>query len=80
MNSILAIYKRELGSYFSTPVAYVFIVIFLMLSGVFTFYLGGLYERGQADLQAFFYYLPCLYLFLIPSISMRLWDEERKSV
>jgi len=79
MNSIVAIYKRELGSYFSTPVAYVFIVIFLMLSGVFTFYMGGLYERGQADLQAFFNYLPWLYLFLIPAISMRLWAEERKS-
>ena len=79
MNSIMAIYKRELGSYFSTPVAYVFIVIFLMLAGVFTFYLGGLYERGQADLQAFFNYLPWLYLFLIPALSMRLWAEERKS-
>jgi ABC-2 type transport system permease protein len=75
----MAIYKRELGSYFSTPVAYVFIVIFLMLSGVFTFYLGGLYERGQADLQAFFNFLPWLYLFLIPALSMRLWAEERKS-
>jgi len=79
MNSVMAIYKRELGSYFSTPVAYVFIVIFLMLAGVFTFYLGGLYERGQADLQAFFNYLPWLYLFLIPALSMRLWAEERKS-
>ncbi len=79
MHSVMAIYKRELGSYFSTPVAYVFIVIFLMLAGVFTFYLGGLYERGQADLQAFFNYLPWLYLFLIPALSMRLWAEERKS-
>ncbi|HFE38798.1 MAG TPA: ABC transporter permease [Gammaproteobacteria bacterium] len=79
MNSVLAVCKRELGSYFSTPVAYVFIVIFLMLSGVFTFYLGGFYERGQADLQSFFNYLPWLYLFLIPALSMRLWAEERKS-
>ena len=79
MNSVMAIYKRELGSYFATPVAYVFIVIFLMLAGVFTFYMGGLYERGQADLQAFFNYLPWLYLFLIPALSMRLWAEERKS-
>lgn len=79
MGNIAAIYKRELGSYFATPVAYVFIVIFLMLSGVFTFYLGGLFERGQADLQPFFNYLPWLYLFLIPALSMRLWAEERRS-
>lgn len=79
MSATMAIFKREFSSYFSTPVAYVFIVIFLMLSGVFTFYLGGLYERGQADLQSFFNYLPWLYLFLIPALSMRLWAEERKS-
>jgi len=79
MHSILTIYKRELSSYFSTPVAYVFIVIFLMLSGIFTFYLGGLFERGQADLQPFFNYLPWLYLFLVPAISMGMWAEERKS-
>lgn len=79
MGNISAIYKRELGNYFSTPVAYVFIVIFLMLCGVFTFYLGGLFERGQADLQPFFGYLPWLYLFLIPALSMRLWAEERRS-
>jgi len=79
MSNILAIYKREINGYFATPVAYVFIVIFLMLTGVFTFYLGGLFERGQADLQPFFAYLPWLYLFLIPALSMRLWAEERKS-
>jgi ABC-2 type transport system permease protein len=71
--------KRELANYFSTPVAYVFIVIFLVLSGVFTFYLGGFYERGQADLQPFFTFHPWLYLFLIPALSMRLWAEERKT-
>jgi ABC-2 type transport system permease protein len=74
-----AILRRELGNYFSTPVAYVFIVIFLVLAGVFTFYLGGLYERGQADLQPFFTFHPWLYLFLIPALSMRLWAEERKA-
>jgi len=74
-----AILKRELGNYFSTPVAYVFIVIFLVLSGVLTFYIGGLYERGQADLQPFFTFHPWLYLFLIPALSMRLWAEERKT-
>lgn len=79
MHSILTIYRRELSSYFSTPVAYVFIVIFLMLTGIFTFYLGGLFERGQADLQPFFNYLPWLYLFLVPAISMGMWAEERKS-
>lgn len=71
--------KRELASYFATPVAYVFIVIFLILAGAFTFYLGGFYERGQADLQPFFTFHPWLYLFLIPAISMRLWAEERKT-
>ena len=79
MNSIIAITRRELTNYFATPVAYVFIVIFLVLTGVFTFYLGGLYERGQADLQPFFLYHPWLYLFLIPALSMRLWSEERKT-
>jgi len=79
MSNITAIFKRELTNYFSTPVAYVFIVVFLVLTGVFTFYLGGYYERAQADLQPFFAYHPWLYLFLIPAISMRLWAEERKS-
>jgi len=79
MSMIRALVRRELKSYFATPVAYVFIVIFLMLSGTFTFYIGGFYERGQADLRPFFNYLPWLYLFLIPAISMRLWAEERKS-
>ena len=79
MSPTLAIYKRELKSYFATPLAYVFIVIFLALSGALTFYLGGLYERGQADLQPFFSFHPWLYLFLIPAVGMRLWSEERKS-
>ncbi|HVF35253.1 MAG TPA: ABC transporter permease subunit [Candidatus Saccharimonadia bacterium] len=73
------IFRRELASYFATPVAYVFIVIFLVLAGAFTFYMGGFYERGQADLMPFFGFHPWLYLFLIPAISMRLWAEERKS-
>jgi ABC-2 type transport system permease protein len=79
MNPTLAIFSRELRAYFATPLAYVFIVIFLMLAGALTFYLGGLYERGQADLQPFFNFHPWLYLFLIPAVSMRLWSEERKS-
>jgi len=79
MNTTLTLFKREFGSYFATPVAYVFIVIFLALAGAFTFYLGGFYERGQADLQPFFNFHPWLYLFLVPAVSMRMWAEERKS-
>jgi len=74
-----AIFRRELRGYFATPVAYVFIVIFLMLAGALTFYIGGFYERGQADLRPFFDFHPWLYLFLIPAISMRLWAEERRT-
>lgn len=79
MKGALAVFKRELAGYFVTPVAYVFIVIFLLLTGVFTFQLGGFYERNQADLRAFFDWHPWLYLFLIPALSMRLWAEERRS-
>lgn len=79
MNLINTLFQRELKSYFATPVAYVFIVVFLLLMGWFTFYLGGFYERGQADLAGFFNYHPWLYLFLVPAISMRLWAEERQS-
>ena len=79
MNGTITIFKRELRSYFATPVAYVFIVIFLLMSGAMTFYLGDFYERGQADLQPFFNFHPWLYLFLVPAVSMRMWAEERKS-
>lgn len=79
MGNVSAIFRRELAGYFATPVAYVFIVIFLVLMGTFTFNLGGFYERGQADLAPFFNFHPWLYLFLVPAISMRLWAEERKT-
>ncbi len=79
MKGLSTIFKRELKAYFATPVAYVFIVIFLVLAGVFTFYVGGFYERGQADLDPFFQFHPWLYMFLLPAISMRLWSEERKA-
>jgi len=79
MGKVGIILRRELASYFATPLAYVFIVIFLVLAAAFTFYLGGFYERGQADLEPFFTFHPWLYLFLIPALSMRLWAEERKS-
>ena len=79
MSKTITLMKRELAGYFATPVAYVFLVIFLLLSGILTFYVGNFYENGQADLQAMFAFQPWLYLFLIPAISMRLWAEERKS-
>jgi len=79
MNKSFTIAKRELAGYFTTPLAYVFIVIFLALMGAVTFYFGGFFNRGQADLAAFFSFHPWLYLFLIPSIGMRLWAEERKT-
>ena len=79
MNVLLNIIKRELASYFSTPLAYVFIVIFLALVGSFTFYIGNFFVRGQADLNAFFAFHPWVYFLLIPAVTMRLWAEERKS-
>ena len=79
MNATWTITKRELGGYFATPIAYVVIAIFLLLTGFFTFQLGGLYERGLADLRPLFSYLPFLFLFLVPAVSMRLWAEERRS-
>ena len=79
MNTISALFRRKLKSYFATPVAYVFIVIFLVLMSTFTFYLGNFYERGQADLAPFFVFHPWLYLLLVPAIAMRLWAEERKT-
>jgi ABC-2 type transport system permease protein len=75
----VAIFRRELSGYFATPLAYVFIVIFLVLAGVLTFFVGNFFDRGQADLQSFFTFHPWLYLVLIPALSMRLWAEERKS-
>ncbi len=79
MRALGAIMKREFSSYFATPIAYVFVVIFAALAGVFTFQLGKFYERGMADLAPFFQYLPWLFLVLVPAISMRLWAEERRS-
>jgi ABC-2 type transport system permease protein len=79
MSKISILFRREFSSFFATPVAYVFIGIFLILSSVFTFFVGGFYERGEADLLPFFNFHPWLYLFLVPAISMRSWSEERKS-
>ncbi len=73
-----AIAKREWRAYFDSPVAYVFIMIFLALAGFFTFSVGGFYEAGQADLRGFFFWHPWLYLILVPAVAMRLWAEERR--
>jgi ABC-2 type transport system permease protein len=74
----LTVARRELSGYFATPVAYVFIVIFLMMAGALTFTLGGFFARGQADLGPFFTFVPWLFLFLVPALTMRLWAEERR--
>ncbi|MEO0661390.1 MAG: ABC transporter permease, partial [Planctomycetota bacterium] len=79
MKGTLTVFKRELVGYFTTPVAYIFLVIFLVLAGVFTWQLGSYYDTNQADLQPFFGVHPWLYLALIPALSMRLWAEERRS-
>ena len=76
--NIWTIAKRELKGYFASPVAYVFIVIFLLLAGFFTFMVGGFFEQGQASLRSFFLWHPWLYLFLVPAVGMRLWSEERR--
>src|SRR5437870_6320651 len=78
LGHIVGIAKREVRGYFSSPVAFVFIVIFLLLSGFFTFMVAGFFERGEATLQAFFWWHPWLYLFLVPAVGMRMWSEERR--
>ena len=78
MGGAIAVARRELAGYFATPVAYVFIVIFLMMAGALTFTLGGFFARGQADLGPFFTFVPWLFLFLVPALTMRLWAEERR--
>jgi len=77
-NTVWAIFKRELAAYFTSPVAYVFIVIFLMLLGFFTFYISRFFESGQADLRGFFEWHPWVFLFLVPAAAMRLWADERR--
>ncbi len=75
---VRVIARRELASYFESPLAYVFLVIFLLLAGFFTFTFGGFFERGEASLAAFFGWVPWLFLFLVPAAGMRLWSEERR--
>ncbi len=79
MDPVRVVLQRELAAYFTTPLAYVFIVIFLALAGAFTFFVGAFFERGQADLEPFFVFHPWLYLFLVPAVAMRLWAEERRT-
>ena len=79
LRPVLTIARREFGGYFASPVAFVFIVIFLLLAGFFTFMVAGFFERGQANLEAFFVWHPWLYLFLVPAVGMRMWSEERRS-
>ena len=79
MKAMLTVFRREFAAYFATPLAYVFIFIFLVLSGATTFFLGGFFERGQADLAPFFGFHPWLYLLLVPAVAMRLWADERKT-
>jgi len=78
MRNIWTILKRELGGYFASPVAFIFIVIFLLLANFFTFMVGQFFDAGQANLQAFFLWHPWLYLFLVPAVGMRMWSEERR--
>ena len=79
MKPIWTIAKRELSAYFTSPVAYVFLVIFLLLTGFFTFTAGSFFERGEASLAAFFGWHPWLFLVLVPAVGMRVWAEERRS-
>ncbi len=79
LTALGAVFRREFAGYFETPLAYVFIIIFLFATGAFTFYLGNFYEAERADLRAFFSFHPWLYLFFMPALAMRLWAEERKS-
>ncbi|HYZ24868.1 MAG TPA: ABC transporter permease subunit [Rhodopila sp.] len=78
MTPALVIAGREFRGYFATPVATVFIVIFLVLQGALTFNLGQFFDRGIADLMPFFTFIPWVFLLLIPAITMRLWAEERR--
>ena len=79
MSLLITITRREFAGYFATPLAFVFIIVFLLANGLATFYLGAYFDMGQADLVSFFMFHPWLYLFFLPAISMRLWAEERRN-
>ncbi|MYG53193.1 MAG: ABC transporter permease, partial [Rhodospirillaceae bacterium] len=77
--TVAVVFRREFAAYFASPVAYVFLIVFLALAGALTFFFGNFFLRNQADLDAFFVFHPWVYLFLMPAIAMRLWAEERKT-
>jgi ABC-2 type transport system permease protein len=79
LRMVWVICRRELRAYFSTPIALIFLTVFLVLNGLFTFKIQNFFEQGQADLRGFFVWHTWLYLFIVPAISMRLWAEERRS-
>ena len=79
MRRVSIVFRREFSGYFATPLAAIFLVVFLFLASMFAFNIGGFFDRGQADLRPFFQFHPWLYLFLVPAISMRLWAEERRT-
>jgi ABC-2 type transport system permease protein len=79
LHNVWSVFKREFAAYFATPIAFVFLAVYLLAMGVFTFYVGHFYDTGIADLTIFFSYHPWLYLFLIPALAMRLWAEEKRS-
>ncbi|MBN9084714.1 MAG: ABC transporter permease [Rhizobiales bacterium 62-17] len=79
MKTILLVFRREFAGYFATPLAAVFLVVFLGMATGLTFFVASFFDRGQADLSAFFLWHPWLYLILMPAIGMRLWAEERRA-
>lgn len=79
LQTIGVVFGREFRGYFATPLAAIFLVVFLALSAGLTFFVTGFFERGQADLSAFFTWHPWLFMILMPAIGMRLWAEERRS-
>lgn len=79
VSSMLAVYRRELLSYLTTPTAYVFVAVFLFAIGLFTFQVGGFFEARRADLTAFFTFHPWIFMVFLPAIAMRLWAEESRS-
>jgi ABC-2 type transport system permease protein len=79
VKSLIAVYRREILSYLTTPLAYVFVAVFLIAVGTFTFQVGGFFEQGRADLASFFAFHPWLFIVFMPAIAMRLWSDEARS-
>ncbi len=79
INTTCTIFRRELKAYFESPVAYVFMIVFLLLTGFLTFAVSDFYGRRVADLEPFFFWMPWVFLLLVPAATMGLWAEERRS-